>query len=162
MTPGRLLEIAEQHPPELDIPDLAKAIARKALAALIDKATPGPWRVDCVGEDEEMVMRTIHGKPSAGGSEVCIVTTGSYDDATEAKNAALIVAAVNALPALLDELAAARRDAEDIRRAGEILADAPGLPLELLDEKELSKWTDAITGLVILFTDAIDAARGER
>lgn len=66
------------------------------------------------------------------------------------------------LPALLDELASARRDAEDIRRAGEILADAPGLPLELLDEKELSKWTDAITGLVILFTDAIDAARGER
>ena len=72
-----------------------------ALAALLDKATPGLWRVDCVGEDEEMVMRTIHGKPSAGGSEVCIVTTGSYDDATEAKNAALIVAAVNALPALI-------------------------------------------------------------
>lgn len=36
MTPGRLLEIAEQHPPELDITDLAKAIARKARAALLD------------------------------------------------------------------------------------------------------------------------------
>ena len=71
-----------------------------ALESLLAKATPGPWRNERTG-DEETVMRIIHGRRSAGGSEVCIVTTGSYNDATEAGNAALIAAAVNALPALI-------------------------------------------------------------
>lgn len=114
-----------------------------SLAALLDKATPGLWRVDCVGEDEEMVMRTIHGKPSAGGSEVCIVTTGSYDDATEAKNADLIVAAVNALPALLAYVRELERERDALAdEAGAMLLRAEAAESDLKEDRydNMQEW----------------------
>lgn len=83
-----------------------------ALESLLAKATPGPWRNERTG-DEETVMRIIHGRRSAGGSEVCIVTTGSYNDATEAGNAALIAAAVNALPGIIARVRELERERDD-------------------------------------------------
>lgn len=93
-----------------------------ALQALLDKATPGPWRNERTG-DEETVMRIIHGRRSAGGSEVCIVTTGSYNDATEAGNAALIAAAVNALPALIARVRELEQERDEARAERDALRE---------------------------------------
>ena len=93
-----------------------------ALESLLAKATPGPWRNERTG-DEETVMRIIHGRRSAGGSEVCIVTTGSYNDATEAGNAALIAAAVNALPALIARVRELEQERDEARTERDALRE---------------------------------------
>ncbi len=85
------------------MPDLSpERIAE--LERLLAEATPGPWVADFESEDDGSGVWNIDGP---GGSNV--VTTGGYDGwfkggVEEAADAALIVAAVDALPALLAEL----------------------------------------------------------
>ena len=57
------------------------------------KHTPGPWTVDTQGSDDDFVIRSVQGKNMGGGTEVAIVTTGSYSDTVEEANARLIAAA---------------------------------------------------------------------
>ena len=74
----------------------------KALRALLDKATPGPWRI--YTDPKGRTFGTLYVldpmvKPGDGcaiASDIC-----DSDGRSSRENAALIVAAVNALPALL-------------------------------------------------------------
>ena len=74
----------------------ANRVDTKALRALLEQATPGPWRSG-MGQDA-----------SSYTSETPIVESGPFDDPMTIADglldddAALIAAAVNALPALLD------------------------------------------------------------
>lgn len=61
------------------------------------KHTPGPWILDEYGP--EFTMRTVRGKSLGGGTEVAIITTGSYSDEVEEANARLIAAAPELLEA---------------------------------------------------------------
>lgn len=70
-----------------------------ALRALVAKATPGPWE-----QDDESTICSNDG--------MIAVPCEFFGVEQQDENIALIVAAVNALPALLDELDAARKDAE--------------------------------------------------
>lgn len=69
---------------------------------------------------------------------------------------------MKALRELIADRDVARAECEALRKdaemAGKLLHSAPGLPLEIASHAELSKWTDAISGLLIIFADAIDAA----
>lgn len=78
-----------------------------ALRALLEKATPGPWRkrmeepyeMDIASRDRSIVKVWLDDAPVEDYNE------------TQHANATLIVAAVNTLPALLDALQGAREDA---------------------------------------------------
>jgi hypothetical protein len=74
----------------------------KRLRALLAEATPGPWRFGDAHPDELVVADSM---TLAGATTV--VCYGEPDDEGKA-DAALIAAAVNALPALLDVAEAAR------------------------------------------------------
>ena len=78
-------------------------IDRAELRRLLDAATPGPWWQEWVEGDE---WYAVYGQPT--GDLVCpeVCTAGDADDTN------LLVAAVNALPGLLDALekAEAHRD----------------------------------------------------
>ena len=83
----------------------------KELLALVGKATPGPWSV-----------YTPEHSPSLPGIDAGDETIVVWGDAAGddggvrgPANAALIVAAVNALPALCAEVEALRKDAERYR-----------------------------------------------
>ena len=84
---------------------------------LIAQATPGPWDLPHLGDPsiacncgtifagpEEIVVATVHEQARNAQAPPCGVAAG---------NAALIVLAVNALPALLDVAEAAARDMEE-------------------------------------------------
>ena len=75
------------------------------LRGLLDAATETPW----VCEDSDRLVRGPDGRTIARGH-----LRGTRHQATEAlANAALIVAAVNSLPALLDEIEALRAAANE-------------------------------------------------
>ena len=78
-------------------------VDRAELCRLLDEATPRPWRQEWVEGDE---WYAVYGQPT--GDLVCpeVCTAGDADDTN------LLVAAVNALPGLLDALekAEAHRD----------------------------------------------------
>jgi len=75
------------------------------LRALLAKATPGPWALgDGTGEGRNVVTDEPEPWYTA-------LFYGGADEVNCDSNAALVVAAVNALPALLDRLEAAERDA---------------------------------------------------
>ena len=91
----------------------------KRLRELCEKATPGPWRADTCGygdftPDRACSIRQV--SESAESGFWGIVHDTSYDDCCHmmrATDAAFIVEARNALPALLDELERLRaRDVE--------------------------------------------------
>ena len=93
------------------------------LEELLAKATPGPWQVYkhpvCKIEDalEELTYQVVHTDPLANhlflldADGKCPATTGCGP--TSEDNAALIVEAVNALPALITAL---RSQAEELER----------------------------------------------
>lgn len=141
----------------------------KALRALLAKATPGEWSVagqwdTCVSHEpglhRETPCRRVAREPhlsdgeirvllpvgaDAAGLDECLVA-GMWDyeagGIRRAEDAALIVAAVNALPALLNEvealralLATLRADLLDEanRRLGSAWGDAAGRRVALID-----------------------------
>jgi len=73
------------------------------LRVLIAAATPGPWQMD----DESTVC---------ANNEVIAVPCGVFGRDQQDADMALIVAAVNALPGLLDRLAAVEKQCEELRR----------------------------------------------
>ena len=72
------------------------------LRRLLDAATPGPWRDEMMQGDGVTLTAIVAGKPNPDDLRV-IGSTLAHNDAR------VLIAAVNALPALLD--AAAERDA---------------------------------------------------
>lgn len=87
------------------------------LRELLAKATPGPWKA-------ELARTLVH---IAGAGPVCSISVSpprvpekhirNETVRTAGANAALIVAAVNALPALLDRLTTAERERDEARAA---------------------------------------------
>jgi len=78
-----------------------------ALAALLAKATPGPWRAQC-GEYGVVI---VDGPPS--GPFLIEVTDAPSDGRDQSSaDATLIVAAVNTLPALIKRVRELERDRE--------------------------------------------------
>lgn len=80
------------------------------LRLLLEEATPGPWEFDSLGEDEPEVNAWTHRfigntTPDENGHYQIIATT----EDGHGPNAQLIVAAVNALPDLLDAAEALER-----------------------------------------------------
>jgi len=63
------------------------------------KFTREPWKIVNQGDESTPVL-VVTGPKSPGGNEICIVTTGSYDDETDRANARLIAAAPGLLLAL--------------------------------------------------------------
>ena len=72
------------------------------LRRLLDAATPGPWRDEMMQGDGVTLTAIVAGRPNPDDLRV-IGSTLAHNDAR------VLIAAVNALPALLD--AAAERDA---------------------------------------------------
>lgn len=96
------------------------------LRALLAKATPGPWEVSAAicGQHHTETVSVYHVDTSKGCRHIHeVVEAGCKcgDDAISEANAALIVAAVNALPALLDRLDSLAGENE---RLGAALDDA--------------------------------------
>ena len=83
------------------MPDLTPEMLAE-LRRLLDAATPGPWRDEMMQGQGLTLTAIIAGKPNPDDLRV-IASTLAHDDAR------VLIAAVNALPALLD--AAAERDA---------------------------------------------------
>lgn len=82
---------------------------RKLLAA----ATPTPWAVSHGDESWEVVQTKPDGTPDFGARRTAFddgSAGGEYGPSCNTLTRDLIVAAVNALPSLLDELDAARAD----------------------------------------------------
>ena len=76
----------------------------KELLALVGKATPGPWRDAGAGRERHMLYADLKGVPTP------VADVGWFPDIdTDSANAALIVAAVNDLPALCAEVEALRK-----------------------------------------------------
>ena len=103
------------------------------LEELLAKATPGPWQVYkhpvCKIEDalEELTYQVVHTDPLANhlflldADGKCPATTGCGP--TSEDNAALIVEAVNALPALITALRSQAEELERLRGALGELSD---------------------------------------
>lgn len=81
----------------------------KELLALVGKATPGPW----VAENGSIVNRECD--LDADSNRMHLDLSWDIGEAYHPDNLALIVAAVNALPALCAEVEALRKDAERYR-----------------------------------------------
>lgn len=89
------------------------------LRRLLAAATPGPWRVgeevDGVRAGRMTTVRAPHG-PVGTRRVVTVDQTREHHESAKA-NVALIVAAVNALPKLLDDAATTRRLVTELRAA---------------------------------------------
>jgi hypothetical protein len=91
------------------------------LRALLAEGTPGPWRRRCWPSPTRMVEIIAAEKPP-------IVPWSGFDDSSRTKkghdaNAALIAAAVNAMPALLDVAEAAAVEHRSHRVPGMTICD---------------------------------------
>lgn len=86
-----------------------------ALAALLEKATPGPWRQyeRLLRNEEHGIMRDV---PKWGD--------GGLGSAYTEADAALIIAAVNALPELLQAARELERRKQHVHRVAEDDADS--------------------------------------
>lgn len=106
------------------------SLDRQELRRLLGKATPGPWwvsvRLDASEPDESSQALGIGAGPDDDPT-ILATTPGcaSFDNGSEPDrwepDAELIVAAVNALPELLDRLEEARRLLADHARADELM-----------------------------------------
>ena len=113
----------------------------KELLALVGKATPGPWRAEIRLAGYAPVGYGILGTGP-------VAKTFCADEVEDEANAALIVAAVNALPALCAEVEALRKDAERYRwLKANVSGGSLGVP---------GGWIDTITAE---WDTAIDAAK---
>lgn len=92
------------------MPDLTPEMQAE-LRRLLDAATPGPWRDEMMQGQGLTLTAIIAGKPNPDDLRV-IGSTLAHNDARA------IVAAVNALPALLDAAAERDRLAEAVRAYG--------------------------------------------
>lgn len=84
------------------------------LTELLEKATPGPWWVDdrtASAQPNFVGERQIQAKHRGEGSSYCVAHVNRWENPTF--NAALIVAAVNALPGLLAENERLKGDVSD-------------------------------------------------
>jgi hypothetical protein len=89
-----------------------RALDLDELEAAHGKATPGPWQVDDDGSDCAVTAGTARGLPGSwrATDRIYTVDVGEWSGETEDEavqrqtDAALIVAAVNALPDLITEL----------------------------------------------------------
>ena len=117
----------------------------KELLALVGKATPGPW----VAENGSIVNRECD--LDADSNRMHLDLSWDIGEAYHPDNLALIVAAVNALPALCAEVEALRKDAERYRW----LREQPGSTWRRIgfntwnDDPSVFPWRD----------DEIDAAK---
>lgn len=83
------------------------------LRKLLEKATPRPWAVSHGDESWEVVQTKPDGTPDFGARRKAFddgSAGGEYGPSCNTVTRDLIVAAVNALPAMLDELDALRAD----------------------------------------------------
>lgn len=94
----------------------------KELLALALAATPGPWQ-PMNDRDWDVVIGDIDG-PDDGAMHYAAVAEIIDGSPRSRANAALIVAAVNALPALCAEVEALRKDAERWRAYERELPDS--------------------------------------
>ena len=62
------------------------------LRKLAQAATPGPFVVVEMGNEDECITRTVNTFAASRGREVAIITTGDFPDDQEARNAAYIAA----------------------------------------------------------------------
>ena len=86
------------------------------LRKLLEKATPGPWRVLFAGGGDAWQVVGWNARREAFDHEAFDGSAcGEYAQSCTEPTRDLIVAAVNALPALLDELDAARARVADLR-----------------------------------------------
>ena len=81
------------------------------LRRLLDAATPGPWRDEMMQGDGVTLTAIVAGKPNPDDLRV-VGSTLAHNDAR------VLIAAVNALPALLDAAAERDRLAECVRAYG--------------------------------------------
>jgi len=114
------------------------------LRALLAKATPGP-----LGPSGRAILM-----PS--GDMLAMLNLAMDVDECHA-NVALIVAAVNALPGLLDELDALRAV---VRAADAMRADAYQVDVSHKDEDDF-RWEDRPTAIALAYDDARAAVKGE-
>ena len=121
----------------------------KELLALANAATPGPWQA-MNERDWDVLIGDIDG-PDDGEMHYAAVAEIIQGSPRSRANAALIVAAVNALPALCAEVEALRKDAERYRW----LREQPGSTWRRIgfntwnDDPSVFPWRD----------DEIDAAK---
>ena len=88
------------------------------LRKLLEKATPGPWAVSYGDESWAVVGTKPDGTPDLWARRTVFddgSAAGEYGPSCKGPTRDLIVAAVNALPALLDELLAARAEVARLR-----------------------------------------------
>jgi len=91
-----------------DTPD---TLDTAALRELLAQATPGPWTLDTL-QESTVTRGSLYAVTSPGWRELATVYGNETPELEEqgAANGPLIVAAVNALPALLDRLETAERE----------------------------------------------------
>jgi hypothetical protein len=117
-----------------------RALDLDELEAAHGKATPGPWQVDDDGSDCAVTAGTARGLPGSwrATDRIYTVDVGEWSGETEDEavqrqtDAALIVAAVNALPDLIAELRkhrAAVQAVETLARGWRSTASPLGLQL---------------------------------
>ena len=96
----------------------------------MSEATPRPWKLK-TEQDQDFITRTVVGPNLGAGTEVAIITTGSYEDRMESANAKLIVRAVNNHDALLEACKEMRGAAAAMMRVIDSLAAVEMLEAEL-------------------------------
>lgn len=118
------------------------------LRDLLRAATPGPWKNHTHEEDEGSDWATISATPVVARSGYKWTPTVGVcdggDSVENAKNATLIVAAVNALPGLLDEIERLKRACSMLNdEVSQTLGRALGYPKFCDDQKNFPGATDA-------------------
>lgn len=76
----------------------------KALRKLLAEATPGPYSRELARNERGQIEAVIVGAVTAARADGLIASTGAFPDKQSPADADLIVAALNALPGLLDRL----------------------------------------------------------
>lgn len=111
----------------------------KALRALLARGTKGEWAEWRHGQRESEIARAC----DDDGASSSIWTTGGALRGTSDDDRALIVAAVNALPALLDEVEAQRAILGEIRP----LANEDGVDRDLTPDDALARIRALVKGV---------------
>ncbi len=134
------------------------AMTTDDLRALLAKATPGPWDADGWTGTVRGAGVQFTGEHDAvwakdeSGEWTLICPTGLRDEPQSNENAQLIVAAVNALPALLDRLEAAERRFAYVEQNMRYEPDMGG-------NHKWWRWQPCPFPRGLTFADAVDAAR---
>ena len=115
------------------------------LKKLLGKATAGPWHFN---EDARSINSDQWLAEGASEYRPCIVTLPVWHAAhsyEQKHNAALIVAAVNSLPALIERVEELERALQELYDCGCVAIDAlDDAPADVFDESEAQKLEDAL------------------